>query len=121
MVYDDAEVLYAEVQKEGLDILEEAFGVILPKSLPLSLNTDVKSITGAVDLVAFNTTFFPRLDVIQIPLIGAHRGLKSHVLQTSNDGSVGYALMHCPSGGSVGALSTSNNGLYGHLLPASGM
>lgn len=62
------------------------------------------------NLIAFNTTSFARRDVVKIPLGGGGGGaqLKSKVVQTSKDGSIGYALMDCATGGSLAVLT----GLY---------
>jgi len=117
MVYEDAEKLYAEVRKDGESLLEEAFGALFPKSLPISQGTPLKSSGGSGDLVAFNTTFFPRRDVVKIPLRGAASHLKSKVVQTSADSSVGYALMDNSRGESLSIPS----GLYADCMPASGM
>ncbi|KII92975.1 glycoside hydrolase family 38 protein [Plicaturopsis crispa FD-325 SS-3] len=115
MVYDDAEKLYAEVQKEGKSIIEEAFDVLFPKSVPITVTTPSKSLSGAGRIVAFNTTFFPRRDIVQVPLKAAGRELKSKVVQTSKDGAVGYALMDCTQNTSL-AIS---RGLYADCMPAS--
>jgi alpha-mannosidase len=79
MVYVDAEKLYAEVRKDDESLLEEAFGALFPKSLPISQGTPLKSSGGSGDLVAFNATFFPRRDVVRIPL----RGFASHLNRRS--------------------------------------
>lgn len=117
MVYEDAEKLYAEVRKDGDALLEEAFEALFEKSVPLSQDGTLKSFDGPRDLVAFNTTFFPRLDVVKIPLRGAASLLKSKVVQTSVDGSIGYALMDSSAGGSL----ANPIGLYADCMPASGM
>ena len=117
MVYEDAEKLYAEVRKDGESLLEEAFGALFPKSLPISKGTPLKSSGGSRDLVAFNATFFPRRDVVRIPLWGAASHLKSKVVQTSADGSVGYASMDDSRGESLSIPS----GLYADCMPASGV
>ncbi|KAG6847892.1 hypothetical protein H0H93_005147, partial [Arthromyces matolae] len=119
MVYEDAEKLYAEIAKDGQAMVEEALHVILPFSVPLDANTNPKSISSSGTIVGFNTTFFRRSDVIQVPLIGAGSALKSQVLQTSNDGTVGYAVMNTPGGASLGTLCTPENGLHAQILPVS--
>ena len=120
MVYDDAEKLYAEVRKDGQTLLDEAFDVLLGNSVALSPETNVKVLPTSSKVIGFNTTFFRRSDIIEIPLVGAKPGLKSQVLQTSYDGKVGYAVMYCPGGGSIGALSTPATGLHAQILPVSG-
>jgi hypothetical protein len=115
MVYEDAELLYAEVQRDGKRILDEAFSVLIPGSVPFSPETPMAA--RIEQIVAFNTTFFSRTDVIKIPLGGKTQALKANIIHTSRDGTVGYALFNCQNGGSLGtALSAS-----GHLpLPVSG-
>ena len=120
MVYDDAEVLYAEVKKDGEALLEEAFSVLFPNSVPLTPSTRSKSMAGSSKIVAYNTTFFPRWDIVKIPLAKAGGALKSSVLQASDNGKEGYAIMHCANGGSVGELKHPSNALHAHLKPVSG-
>ncbi|KAI0061336.1 glycoside hydrolase family 38 protein [Artomyces pyxidatus] len=100
MVYDDAEQLYSEVRKDGEALLEDAFSVLYPSSLPLN-STTVDKLTRASTLVGYNTTFFPRRDVVKVPLSGPAKALGGSVLQTSKDGSVGYVLMDCLQGGNL--------------------
>ena len=114
MVYDDAEKLYAEVRKEGEALIEEAFEAMLQASTPLTATA--KPTSG--NLVAFNTTFFPRRDVIKVPLgkgVQAAK-LRSKVVQTSKDGKEGYALMDCSEGGSLSFCS----GLFADCNPTAG-
>jgi alpha-mannosidase len=117
MVYDNAEKLYAEVRQDGESLLEEAFEALFQKSVPLSSDATLKASDVPGDLVAFNTTFFPRRDVVKIPLRGAASQLKSKVVQTSVDGNVGYALMDNSGGGSL----ATPIGLYADCMPVSGM
>ena len=117
MVYEDAEKLYAEVRKDGGALLEEAFEALFHKSIPLSQETPLKSSVLSGDLVAFNTTFFLRRDVVKIPLQSAASHLKSKLVQTSADGTVGYALMDNIRGGGLSIPS----GLYADCMPAWGM
>ncbi|KAI0799601.1 glycosyl hydrolases family 38 N-terminal domain-containing protein [Irpex lacteus] len=99
MVYDDAEKLYAEVRKDGEAVLEAAFKTLFP--------TPVRA-PGSI--IAYNTTFFPRRDVVQVPLAGKTSNLKSQVVQASEDGSVGYALLDCSEGGMLLDLRAFTNG-----------
>lgn len=117
MVYDDAEKLYAEVKKDGEALLEEAFSILFPHSVPLTPSSRTKSLGGKI--VAFNTTFLPRWDIIKIPLVKAGPALKAQVLQASENGKEGYAIMCCPDGGSPGALRSPTNALHAHLMPVS--
>jgi alpha-mannosidase len=118
MVYEDAEQLYEEVRRDGHKLLDEAFIALFPKSVPLSLETPPKALDHSGKVVAFNTTFFPRVDVVKIPISGPASQLKSTVMQMSKDGTVGYALMGCLKGGSPGAPVT---GLQAFLTVVSGV
>ena len=86
MVYEDAEKLYSEVSKDGQMLLEEAFNALLPRTAPLSAAPNVKSLG---EIIGYNTTFFPRRDVVKVPLVGAASALKSKLVQTSKCGSYG--------------------------------
>jgi alpha-mannosidase len=114
MVYEDAEKLYAEVRKEGDTLIEEAFEALFQSSTALS--PTAKPTSG--NLVAFNTTFFPRRDVVSVPFgSGAHAAkLRSRAVQTSSDGKEGCALMDCSEGGSLAFSS----GLFADCNPPSG-
>jgi alpha-mannosidase len=121
MVYEDAEALYSEVTKDGEAILEDAFCVLFPGSIPVQPSMRSKSLGGSSKIIAFNTTFFPRWDIIRIPSLGkAGPGLKNLVLQASEDGKEGYAIMHCAGGGSVGELKHPSSGLHQLIKPVSG-
>ena len=89
MVYKDAEKLYAEVREDGETLLEQAIKVLLPKALPLM----AASFKNPGSIVGINTTFFPRRDIIEVPLAGAPAHLKAQVVQVSQDGATGYALL----------------------------
>ena len=117
MVYVDAEKLYAEVREDVESLLEDAFDTLFKRSTPLSLTKPLKTSSASGNLIAFNTTSFARRDVVKIPLSGAGAQLKSKVVQTSKDGSIGYALMDCAAGGSL-AVPT---GLYADCMPPVGM
>lgn len=102
MVYDDAEILYAEVAKDGKKLIEDAFNSIFgPKTLPISFSAPLGT-TSPGEIVAFNSTFFPRLEVVPVPLQGSGGSrLRPQVLQSSKDGKIGYALMDCRDGASL--------------------
>ncbi|KAG6881554.1 hypothetical protein C0993_000976, partial [Termitomyces sp. T159_Od127] len=117
MVYEDAEKLYAEVRMDGEALLDEAFRVLFPGSVALTLDTDPKALDPTGKIVGFNTTFFRRSDIVQVPLVGAHPGLVSQVLQTSSDGKVGYAVVN--SSGNVGTVCTPATGLHAQITPVS--
>ncbi|KAG5338322.1 hypothetical protein C0989_007560 [Termitomyces sp. Mn162] len=117
MVYDDAEKLYAEVHKDGEALLDDAFRVLFPDSVVLKASTNLEALPPIGKIIGFNTTFFRRSDIIEVPLVGANSDLKSQVLQTSSDGTVGYAVMNTP--GSVGSICTPATGLHAQILPVS--
>ncbi|KIM65521.1 glycoside hydrolase family 38 protein [Scleroderma citrinum Foug A] len=100
MVYEDAEKLYSEVRRDCYIMLEEAFGVLLAGTFPaFSGAPSVKNISG---ILAFNTTPFPRQDVIEFPLPGVGSPLSSSAAQTSLDGKFGYAFIDCQEHGLIG-------------------
>ncbi|OJT14565.1 Alpha-mannosidase [Trametes pubescens] len=113
MVYDDAEKLYAEVRKEGDALIEEAFKAIFSPSVSLADPVMKSKKTGT--LVGFNTTFFPRRDIVEVPLTGAATRLRSQVVQTSKDGTVGLALMDGPTAGGL----SYGTGMYADCKPVS--
>jgi len=117
MVYDDAEKLYAEVRKDVESLLEEAFGTLLQKSIPVSQEIPLQVAGTSGCLVGFNMTSFPRRDIIKIPLHATGSHMKSKVVQTSLNGSLGYVLMDFSEDGSLAAPS----GLYADCMPPFGM
>ncbi|KAF9529896.1 glycoside hydrolase family 38 protein [Crepidotus variabilis] len=120
MVYDDAEVLYGEVKRDGEALLEKAFSVLFPQSVPVTTIMRTKALTGSSKIVAFNTTFFPRWDIVTIPcLVKAGPNLKSLVMQATEDGREGFAIMHSPGGGAVGELKHPSNALHSQIKPVS--
>ncbi|PPR01817.1 hypothetical protein CVT24_001681 [Panaeolus cyanescens] len=118
MVYEDAEVLYAEVKRDGEAVIEEAMSVLLPGSLPLA-GIRSKYLAGDCKIVAYNTTFFPRWDVVKVPLAKAGPALKGLVMQATDNGREGYAVMHCAQGAGPGELKSSSNTLRSQLRPVS--
>lgn len=113
MVYDDAEKLYAEVRQDGENLLQEASEVLLPKALPLTAS-NVAKVSG--NIVGFNTTFFSRRDIVEVPLTSASAHLRSQVVQTSKDGTKGYALLDCSAGGHLARPV----GFFADCMPVSG-
>lgn len=79
MVYEDAERLYREVRQTGHTLLEDALDVLFPDSVELTKVTPAKRLAKAGKLFAYNTTFFPRWDVIEVPVAGASSSLKGQV------------------------------------------
>jgi hypothetical protein len=118
MVYDDAEKLYGEVRKDGDALLEEAFDVLFPDSVPLTPETPLQS---ADDLVAFNTTFFPRRAIVKVPLgLRLAPDYRSKIAQTSMNGTFGYTVVDCPGGGSPGSTVNVSNNCNIDYYPVSG-
>jgi len=119
MVYEDAEKLYSEVHNDAHELLEEAFSVLVPGSFPL-LPTTVDQLTRASTLFGYNTTFFPRRDIITVPLGGNARVLGGSVVQTSSDGSVGYALLDSSQGSTISTLTDLPGGTTGVSVTSNG-
>jgi len=90
MVYDDAEQLYSEVRKDCQVLLEDALGVLLSGSVPLSGNS---LISQPSNIIAVNTTPFARRDIVKIPISGASQNLLPKPTQTTVDGKLGYVLL----------------------------
>ncbi|KAJ7203479.1 glycoside hydrolase family 38 protein [Mycena haematopus] len=103
MVYDDAEELYAEVRTSCEKMLDDALDVILGGHTRLP---GAAAVTELDQLVAYNTTFFPRREVVQVPLPAAgNSALRTQVAQLAADGRTGYAVVHCAGGGRPAALT----------------
>lgn len=94
MVYEDAEKLYAEVAKDGKALMEEAFQVLFPNSIPLTPETRLQPNTSLNQIIGYNSTFLPRREIVKIPLAGASAGLKSAVAQVDDKAKSGYAIMN---------------------------
>jgi alpha-mannosidase len=103
MVYDDAEKLYEEVREAGEKMLDDALDVILGGHTRVP---GVSSVTELDQLVAYNTTFFPRREVVQMPLPAAgDSALRTQVAQLAADGKTGYAVVHSAGGGRPSVLA----------------
>ena len=112
MVYEDAEKLYAQVKKDGEELIQEAFNAIL--GFPSS---DARTQPVSGNFIGFNTTPFPRRDVVKVPFAGPQAAkLKSKLVQTTKDGKEGYALMDCATGGRL----SSSCGMFADCHPVSG-
>jgi alpha-mannosidase len=120
MVYDDAEKLYAEVRKDVESLLEEAFGALFHKSLPVSQESPLRVSDTSGNLVGFNTTFFPRRDIVKVPLCNGASHLKTDVIQRSINSDVGYVLMDCLDGGSLAVPSGSFAGCMPPFVQSNG-
>lgn len=94
MVYEDAEVLYAEVAKDGTGLIEEAFQVLFPNSVPLTPETKLQPNTSLNQIIGYNSTFLSRREIVKIPLLGASAGLKTAVAQVDEKTKAGYAIMN---------------------------
>ncbi len=121
MVYDDASRLYAEVAKSGKALLEEAFSVLFPGSVSIAS----AEFNGASlkNIVAVNTTFLPRREIIKLPTSGL-QALKNEIIQTSTDGKEAYVIMECGSETTNSFAVVSDLGgpsLKNVPLPVSGM
>lgn len=111
MVYEDAEKLYAEIKRVGNELIEEAFKVLFGFS-----SSDARTEPLSGNFVGFNTTPFPRRDIVKIPFAGPHATeLRSKLVQTTKDGSEGYALMDCSAGGPL----SSSSGMFADCHPVS--
>ncbi|KAG7087583.1 hypothetical protein E1B28_013537 [Marasmius oreades] len=96
MVYEDAQKLYAEVEKEGNRLIEEAFSMIYPRSIPLTPDTRLHPKTEINDIIAFNPTPFPRREVVRLPIttgISSNSNLRSAIAQVDADGKHGYGVI----------------------------
>jgi len=72
MVYEDAEKLYAEVRKSGEDMINKAFETLLGAgNSALTSSTNLKALPSTTKIVGYNTTFFQRSDIVEVPLTGA--------------------------------------------------
>lgn len=112
MVYEDAEKNYAQVKKDGNELIEEAFRVIF--GFPSS---DARTQLVSGNFIGFNTTPFPRRDVVKVPFTGPHAAkLRSKLVQTTKDRKEGYALMDCSAGGPL----SSSSGMFADCHPVSG-
>jgi len=112
MVYKDAEKIYAQVKKDGSKLIEEAFEAIFGCA-----TSDARTQHVSGNFVGFNTTPFPRRDVIKVPFAGPHAAkLRSTLVQTTKDGKEGYALMDSPMGGPL----CSSSGMFADCHPVSG-
>ena len=112
MVYEDAEKLYAQVKKEGMELIEEAFKAIFGWS-----SSDARTQPVSGNFIGFNTTPFPRRDVVKVPFAGPYVAkLRSKLVQTTKDGKEGYALMDCSAGGPL----CSSSGMFADCHPVSG-
>src|ERR1700733_14883505 len=113
MVYQDAEKLYAQIEQDGNELIQEAFDAIL--GFPSS---DARTQPTSGNFTGFHTIPFPRRDVVKIPFAGPHAAkLRSKLVQTTKDGKEGYALMDCATGGRL----SSSRGMFGDCYPVSGM
>ncbi|KAJ7842331.1 hypothetical protein B0H14DRAFT_3692112 [Mycena olivaceomarginata] len=117
MVYDDAEKLYEGVREADEKMLDDALDVILGGH---TRAPGVGSATELGQLVAYNTMFFPRCEVVQVPLPAVgDSALRTQVAQRAADGKTGYAVVHSVgqweavgTGGAAGHGSVGIHALY---------
>ncbi|KIJ30485.1 glycoside hydrolase family 38 protein [Sphaerobolus stellatus SS14] len=118
MVYDDAEKIYAHVAKEGKALLEAAFKVIAPKSVAIPLTGQTFQASSNGKILAYNSTPFPRLDVVQVPLAGSGGNkLRVEAVQVATGGNTGFVLVDATEGSGFGKA----RGLFADVKPASVM
>lgn len=120
MVYDDAEKLYAEVKADGQALLEAAFRVLFPHSHGLPLPSSPSSpLVPDGEIVAYNTTFLPRQDIIRIPRevlgVKGQELVRRQAVQMGKDGE-GYVLMESREGAGLARSS----GMFADCMPVSG-
>ena len=111
MVYDDAEELYAQVYKDGNEVIEKAFDILVPDSVPFRAGCTVPS--KASRIVAVNTTPFPRREVVEVPLVSQ---LRRETVQVAKAGDVGYVLVEDEAGSSTVGV----RGMFSDITPATG-
>lgn len=93
MVYEDAERIYAHVKKEAQELLEDASQKLMPNSIPFSMTYPLQTSTNG-KIVAYNTTPFRYLAVIEVPLNGAAGNrLKAEIVQINRKGNSGLVLI----------------------------
>lgn len=110
MAYDDAEVLYAEVRRDVTKEIEKAFDALFPKSSAMTLDSPFKASTEGI--VAYNSTFIPRREVIQLPI-----GVDGSLVQKSKDGRARFALVDAKSAGQGSVVAhTDGNSASGRYL-----
>jgi len=114
MVYEDAEALYANVRKIGNELLEEAFRVLYPKSI--SFLTSKESEIQGGRIMALNTTPFPRMDVIKVPLSSIEPHASDKDVQMAADSRSAYVVMHSPEAGGASSRALDSS----VLMPVSG-
>ncbi|KAM0747907.1 alpha-mannosidase [Meredithblackwellia eburnea MCA 4105] len=110
MIYVDAEAIYAEVAEKAGALLEEALQALLPGSKPAS-----DEHAAGDELVAVNTTPFPRREIAKIPLAAA-RALSDAAVQSTHDGCA-YVLLDNTKGDAV-VSATSWSALEAAKVPA---
>ncbi|KAJ7677197.1 glycosyl hydrolases family 38 N-terminal domain-containing protein [Mycena rosella] len=103
MVYDDAEKLYAEVRADCEQMLDDALEVILGGAARVAPG----AVASLEKIVAYNTTFFPRREVVRVPFGTASNSLRSQVAQLSADGKEGYVVVHFPEGARPARVATT--------------
>jgi alpha-mannosidase len=99
MVYEDAEKLYGEVRTDTEAVVDNALRVLYPGSVPLSSVTTAPP-SGPLTVFAHNTTFFPRRDIVRVPLTEG-RISSGSVLQMTSDGKEGYVVLEGGAGGGL--------------------
>jgi alpha-mannosidase len=84
MVYEDAEKLYTEVREDGTSILDDAFKALFSSS-------SLSSATPGSAVIAYNTSFFPRCEVVKVPISCCAQDQLQR-MQLSKDGQHAYTV-----------------------------
>ena len=88
MVYEDAEKYYEKIAQVGHQLMREALDALF------DLPADTMGSQNQGEFFAFNSTMFPRSDVIKVPLSST----SSPHVQVAEDAKHGYVLMQSQHG-----------------------
>lgn len=98
MAYDDAEKIYAEVAAKGSALLESALKALYPSSLPFKSSN---SHSGGDELIAINTSPYPRRELVKISLESA-RERSDAFIQLAGDSKGAWVLFENKSRAGAG-------------------
>lgn len=113
MVYDDAEKIYAKLEKSVKKVIDDAYESLYKGTAALEPKPKV-AIEGKPQVVAINTLpGTSRLEVTKIPMAD-HACVRTHSAQVSSDGKHGYLLMDA----SPDSAFATAKGLYADIQPA---
>ncbi|EIW69817.1 hypothetical protein TREMEDRAFT_43495 [Tremella mesenterica DSM 1558] len=111
MIYEDAEIKYAAIQKSITAVLHEAYEILYKGSKELSF--DQKDVVYNVFAVN-NLPNYPRQAVVEV-LLKDTPSLKAISAQVSNDGKTGLVLVDATD--TVNPLIGLPKGLYANITP----